>query len=100
MGASHSRPRSATLLCLCLGDVVAATTVVITSTSSPLIVVTINCCCPPEYSNTTHKVLVCGPPGMMRAVAGDKAGLGPEGQGRVSGLLAKRGFRSSMVYKY
>mmetsp|Transcript_71369 Transcript_71369/g.201298 ORF Transcript_71369/g.201298 Transcript_71369/m.201298 type:complete len:304 (-) Transcript_71369:3750-4661(-) len=51
---------------------------------------------PPPEPGTL--IMVCGPPGMMRAVCGEKSS--PDNQGRVTGLLAKRGFRSSMVYKY
>lgn len=43
-------------------------------------------------------VLVCGPPGMMKAVSGDK---NPDkSQGPLSGLLAGRGFTENMVYKF
>ncbi|PNW76916.1 hypothetical protein CHLRE_11g481126v5 [Chlamydomonas reinhardtii] len=43
-------------------------------------------------------VMVCGPPGMMVAVSGNKA---PDySQGEVSGLLKELGFDSSNVYKF
>ncbi|GLI66870.1 hypothetical protein VaNZ11_010861 [Volvox africanus] len=43
-------------------------------------------------------VMVCGPPGMMEAVSGNKA---PDySQGEVKGLLKELGFDSSNVYKF
>ena len=43
-------------------------------------------------------VLVCGPPGMMAAVSGDKAQ--DKSQGPLTGLLAKMGYSSSQVFKF
>lgn len=43
-------------------------------------------------------ILVCGPPGFMDAVSGNKT---PDfKQGEVSGLLKKIGYNESMVFKY
>lgn len=43
-------------------------------------------------------VFVCGPPGMMAAVSGDKA---PDrSQGEVAGVLADLGYTKDMVYKF
>ena len=43
-------------------------------------------------------VLVCGPPGMMKAVSGDKT---PDyKQGPVEGLLKDAGYTEDMVYKF
>lgn len=43
-------------------------------------------------------ILVCGPPGMMNHVSGDKA---PDrSQGEVSGLLKEAGYTRDMVYKF
>lgn len=48
-------------------------------------------------------VMVCGPPGMMAHVSGNKAKSNdgkPPTQGEVSGLLAKMGYTKDMVYKF
>lgn len=50
----------------------------------------------PGAPNTV--VFVCGPPGMMAAVSGDKAP--DKSQGELSGLLAKMGYKSEQVYKF
>eukprot|EP01018_Ginkgo_biloba_P004169 Gb_23345 [translate_table: standard] len=43
-------------------------------------------------------ILVCGPPGMMNHISGDKA---PDrSQGEVSGLLKEAGYTKEMVYKF
>ncbi len=43
-------------------------------------------------------MLVCGPPGMMKAVSGDKA---PDyKQGAVEGMLKDLHFTEEMVYKF
>jgi cytochrome-b5 reductase len=43
-------------------------------------------------------VMVCGPPGMMKAVCGDK--VSPSDQGEVTGLLKELGYSKDMVYKF
>jgi len=44
-----------------------------------------------------HLILVCGPPGLMKHVSGDKA---PDyTQGELSGLLKKLGYSESHVFK-
>ncbi|KAL5729525.1 cytochrome-b5 reductase [Ranunculus cassubicifolius] len=43
-------------------------------------------------------VLVCGPPGMMNHISGDKAN--PRSQGELTGLLKEVGYTEEMVYKF
>jgi cytochrome-b5 reductase len=44
-------------------------------------------------------VLVCGPPGMMKAVSGEK--VSPKDQGPLSGLLKESlGYTEAQVYKF
>jgi cytochrome-b5 reductase len=43
-------------------------------------------------------ILVCGPPGMMNHISGDKAK--DRSQGEVSGLLKDLGYTAEMVYKF
>ncbi|KAJ4958160.1 hypothetical protein NE237_025271 [Protea cynaroides] len=43
-------------------------------------------------------ILVCGPPGMMKHISGDKAK--DRSQGEVSGLLKDLGYTEDMVYKF
>ncbi|GJN05662.1 hypothetical protein PR202_ga23311 [Eleusine coracana subsp. coracana] len=43
-------------------------------------------------------ILVCGPPGMMNHVSGDKAK--DRSQGELSGLLKELGYTAEMVYKF
>lgn len=43
-------------------------------------------------------VLVCGPPGMMKHISGDKAK--DYSQGELSGILKELGYTESMVYKF
>ncbi|MCO5602532.1 hypothetical protein L7F22_056665 [Adiantum nelumboides] len=43
-------------------------------------------------------ILVCGPPGMMKHISGDKAP--DKSQGEVSGLLKEAGYSKDMVYKF
>ncbi|KAJ7527962.1 hypothetical protein O6H91_16G078500 [Diphasiastrum complanatum] len=43
-------------------------------------------------------ILVCGPPGMMKHISGDKA---PDrSQGELSGLLKEAGYKADQVYKF
>ncbi|XP_039123870.1 NADH-cytochrome b5 reductase-like protein [Dioscorea cayenensis subsp. rotundata] len=43
-------------------------------------------------------ILVCGPPGMMKHISGDKAK--DRSQGELSGLLKQLGYTEEMVYKF
>ncbi|XP_031500625.1 NADH-cytochrome b5 reductase-like protein [Nymphaea colorata] len=43
-------------------------------------------------------ILVCGPPGMMKHISGDKAK--DRSQGELSGLLKELGYTQEMVYKF
>ncbi len=43
-------------------------------------------------------VMVCGPPGMMAAISGDKAP--DKSQGELSGILRAMGYTSEQVYKF
>lgn len=43
-------------------------------------------------------VMVCGPPGMMAAVSGDKAP--DKSQGALSGILKGLGYDETSVYKF
>jgi cytochrome-b5 reductase len=43
-------------------------------------------------------VAVCGPPGMMKAIGGEKAS--PQDQGELSGLLKEMGYAATGVYKF
>ncbi|KAK1306663.1 NADH-cytochrome b5 reductase-like protein [Acorus calamus] len=43
-------------------------------------------------------ILVCGPPGLMQHVSGEKAKDWT--QGELSGLLKKLGYTEEMVYKF
>lgn len=45
-----------------------------------------------------HLVMVCGPPGMMAAISGDKAK--DKSQGEVSGILADLGYTADTVFKF
>lgn len=51
----------------------------------------------PEPSDK-HLILVCGPPGMVKAISGEKAP--DKSQGELSGILAKLGYTSEQVYKF
>jgi len=44
------------------------------------------------------RILVCGPPGLMGAVSGPKAG--PNVQGELKGILKELGFSPDQVYKF
>ena len=52
----------------------------------------------PSPSDGDSLVLVCGPPGMMKAVSGPK--VSPKDQGELSGLLLDMGFTKQQVFKY
>ena len=47
------------------------------------------------------KVLVCGPPGLMKHISGDKDyEKQPPAQGEISGLLKAQGYTSEDVFKF
>ena len=50
---------------------------------------------PPAADNL---VMVCGPPGMMKVVSGDK--VSPSDQGEVTGILKELGWTKDNVYKF
>ncbi len=45
-----------------------------------------------------HKVLVCGPPGFMKHISGDKKS--PADQGELIGLLKELHYAPEQVFKY
>lgn len=51
---------------------------------------------PPGRDGTI--ILVCGPPGFMAAVSGDKAP--DKSQGAVVGMLKQAGYKAEQVYKF
>ncbi|KAF6164581.1 hypothetical protein GIB67_025407 [Kingdonia uniflora] len=51
----------------------------------------------PDPSEDT-RILVCGPPGMMNHISGDKAK--DRSQGELTGLLKELGYTEEMVYKF
>jgi cytochrome-b5 reductase len=53
---------------------------------------------PPPSLGMLGKVLVCGPPGMVKAVAGDLPKKGK--QGELGGLLAQLGYEKAQVFKF
>lgn len=52
----------------------------------------------PAPTNKDGLIMVCGPPGMMNAVSGDKAQ--DKSQGELSGLLKAMGYTQDQVYKF
>jgi cytochrome-b5 reductase len=52
---------------------------------------------PPSTGERTM-ILVCGPPGFMEAVSGDKAP--DKSQGPLMGLLKQLGYKAEQVYKF
>lgn len=52
----------------------------------------------PEPKSENIKVFVCGPPGLMNAVSGNK--VSPKDQGEVSGILKELGYNKDQVYKF
>lgn len=56
----------------------------------------------PKPNEKNTKILVCGPPGMMKALSGDKeypAGKAPQ-QGALTGLLKEMGYTEAQVFKF
>lgn len=52
----------------------------------------------PEPKQANTKIFVCGPPGLMKAISGDK--VSPKDQGEVTGILKELGYNSEHVYKF
>ncbi|CRK21080.1 hypothetical protein BN1708_003417 [Verticillium longisporum] len=52
----------------------------------------------PEPSSGNVKVFVCGPPGLMNAVSGNKKS--PKDQGELVGILKELGYSPDQVYKF
>ncbi|TDZ13386.1 NADH-cytochrome b5 reductase 2 [Colletotrichum spinosum] len=52
----------------------------------------------PEPKNENVKVFVCGPPGLMNAISGNK--VSPKDQGELTGILKELGYNSEQVYKF
>ena len=53
---------------------------------------------PPPAADARHRVFVCGPPGFMRALSGEKTS--PSDQGELSGLLTERHVSPEAVYTF
>jgi cytochrome-b5 reductase len=52
----------------------------------------------PSSDDSASKILICGPPGMMAALSGNKGEGGV--QGEVEGVLKEMGYTSDQVFKY
>lgn len=52
----------------------------------------------PEPKNEDIKIFVCGPPGMMTSISGNKKS--PRDQGELSGILKELGYTAEQVYKF
>ncbi|KAL2891629.1 NADH-cytochrome b5 reductase 2 [Ceratocystis lukuohia] len=52
----------------------------------------------PEPKQENIKVFVCGPPGLMNAVSGNK--VSPKDQGELKGALKELGYTAEQVYKF
>ncbi|KAF3932806.1 Flavohemoprotein [Dactylella cylindrospora] len=52
----------------------------------------------PEPKEENIKVFVCGPPGLMNAVSGNKKS--PKDQGELTGILKELGYSKDQVYKF
>ncbi|KAK0669447.1 hypothetical protein QBC41DRAFT_109174 [Cercophora samala] len=52
----------------------------------------------PEPKNENIKVFVCGPPGMMDSISGNKKS--PRDQGELKGILKELGYTPEQVYKF
>jgi len=56
---------------------------------------------PPPQKAHDSVILVCGPPGFMQAVCGDKDfTVSPPSQGQLGGMLKDLGYPQKMVYKF
>lgn len=52
----------------------------------------------PEPKEENIKVFVCGPPGLMKAISGNK--VSPKDQGELTGSLKELGYKPEQVYKF
>jgi cytochrome-b5 reductase len=52
----------------------------------------------PEPKDENIKVFVCGPPGMMNSISGNKKS--PKDQGELTGILKELGYSPEQVYKF
>ncbi|KAK0384128.1 hypothetical protein NLU13_8217 [Sarocladium strictum] len=52
----------------------------------------------PEPKSENVKLFVCGPPGLMNAISGNK--VSPKDQGELTGLLKELGYEKDQVYKF
>ncbi|KXX80081.1 NADH-cytochrome b5 reductase 2 [Madurella mycetomatis] len=52
----------------------------------------------PEPKSDNIKVFVCGPPGMMESISGNKKS--PKDQGELTGILKELGYKPEQVYKF
>ncbi|KAH7156217.1 hypothetical protein EDB81DRAFT_786318 [Dactylonectria macrodidyma] len=52
----------------------------------------------PEPKSDNIKVFVCGPPGLMNAISGNK--VSPKDQGELTGALKDLGYSAEQVYKF
>jgi cytochrome-b5 reductase len=52
----------------------------------------------PEPKTDNIKVFVCGPPGLMNAISGNKKS--PRDQGELAGVLKELGYTPEQVYKF
>ena len=53
---------------------------------------------PGADGSVPFKIFVCGPPPMMRSLAGEKKS--PSEQGELTGLLSQLGYDAKAVFKY
>ncbi|KAF4949893.1 hypothetical protein FSARC_13362 [Fusarium sarcochroum] len=52
----------------------------------------------PEPKNENIKLFVCGPPGLMKSISGNK--VSPKDQGELTGALSELGYNKDQVYKF
>ncbi|KAL2210496.1 ferredoxin reductase-like protein [Sarocladium strictum] len=52
----------------------------------------------PEPKSENIKVFVCGPPGLYKAISGNK--VSPKDQGELTGILKELGYEKDQVYKF
>lgn len=52
----------------------------------------------PEPKSDNIKLFVCGPPGLMKAISGNK--VSPKDQGELTGALKALGYSQDQVYKF
>ncbi|KAM5355517.1 hypothetical protein ACJ41O_002163 [Fusarium nematophilum] len=52
----------------------------------------------PEPKSDNIKLFVCGPPGLMKAISGNK--VSPKDQGELTGALKELGYSQEQVYKF